>query len=208
MPISPHPDRAGTVPRTQLAVVCPEPSGPLRHSESAPLPGLSRRPITALACGGSASTQYRYVVRSVYQELHDPPEAHASIMHPPVAAPNRSRGKRRSRRRSRRDRPRFQPSSGGKTGTDSEVSNACISLVTARSRCQARHGLGRRRVPVLLAVTRHGLLPAAGTSPSAVPRQNLSGLNTFRVGVTRYLCTSPAFVPTHRRACYQSRRKA
>ena len=35
-----------------------------------------------------------------------------------------------------------------------------------------------------------------------------SGLNTFRVGITRYLCTSPAFVPTHRRACYQSRRKA
>ncbi len=35
-----------------------------------------------------------------------------------------------------------------------------------------------------------------------------SGLNTFRVGITRYLCTSPAVVPTHRRACYQSRRKA
>ncbi len=35
-----------------------------------------------------------------------------------------------------------------------------------------------------------------------------SGLNTFKVGSTRYLCTSPAFVPTHRRACYQSRRKA
>ena len=36
----------------------------------------------------------------------------------------------------------------------------------------------------------------------------LSGLNTFRVGITRYLCTSPAFVPTHRRARYRSRRKA
>jgi hypothetical protein len=35
-----------------------------------------------------------------------------------------------------------------------------------------------------------------------------SGLNTFRVGSTRYLCTSPAYRPTHRRACYQPRRKA
>ncbi len=35
-----------------------------------------------------------------------------------------------------------------------------------------------------------------------------SGLNTFRVGFTRYLCTSPAHQPKHRRACYQSRRKA
>ena len=36
----------------------------------------------------------------------------------------------------------------------------------------------------------------------------LSGLNTFKVGSTRYLCTSPAFVPTHRLVCYQPRRKA
>jgi len=40
------------------------------------------------------------------------------------------------------------------------------------------------------------------------PTQFISGLNTFKVGSTRYLCTSPAFVPTHRRGCYQPRRKA
>jgi len=34
-----------------------------------------------------------------------------------------------------------------------------------------------------------------------------SGLNTFKVGSTRDLCTSPAFVPTHRRAGYPPRRK-
>jgi hypothetical protein len=37
---------------------------------------------------------------------------------------------------------------------------------------------------------------------------NFSGLNTLKVGSTRYLCTSPAYQPKHRRACYQSRRKA
>jgi hypothetical protein len=36
----------------------------------------------------------------------------------------------------------------------------------------------------------------------------LSGLNTFKIGFTRYLCTSPAFVPTHRLVYYQPRRKA
>jgi hypothetical protein len=35
-----------------------------------------------------------------------------------------------------------------------------------------------------------------------------SGLNTFKVGSTRYLYTSPAFAPTHRHARYRSRRKA
>lgn len=40
------------------------------------------------------------------------------------------------------------------------------------------------------------------------PTINFSGLNTFKVGSTRYLCTSPAFVPTHRCVCYQPHRKA
>jgi hypothetical protein len=35
-----------------------------------------------------------------------------------------------------------------------------------------------------------------------------SGLTTFRAGFTRYLCTSPAFVPTHRRVRCRPRRKA
>ena len=40
------------------------------------------------------------------------------------------------------------------------------------------------------------------------PTTKFSGLNTFRVGSTRYLCTSPAFAPTHRHDCYHPRRKA
>jgi hypothetical protein len=44
--------------------------------------------------------------------------------------------------------------------------------------------------------------------PVGTLRLNFSGLNTFKVGSTRYLYTSPAFVPTHRRARCRSRRKA
>jgi hypothetical protein len=35
-----------------------------------------------------------------------------------------------------------------------------------------------------------------------------SGLNTFKVGFTRYLYTSPTFVPTHQPTRYQANRKA
>jgi len=35
-----------------------------------------------------------------------------------------------------------------------------------------------------------------------------SGLNTFKVGFTRYLYTSPAFVPTHQPTRYRANRKA
>jgi hypothetical protein len=31
----------------------------------------------------------------------------------------------------------------------------------------------------------HGLLPAGGTSPSALPTRKFSGLNTFKVGITQ-----------------------
>jgi len=44
---------------------------------------------------------------------------------------------------------------------------------------------------------------AVGTHPLKFSR-----LNTFKVGSTRYLYTSPAVVPTHRHAHYRSRRKA
>lgn len=44
--------------------------------------------------------------------------------------------------------------------------------------------------------------------PVGALQPNFSGLNTFKVGSTRYLYTSPAFVPTHRRARYRARRKA
>jgi hypothetical protein len=59
-----------------------------------------------------------------------------------------------------------------------------------------------------LTMTRHVLLPAGGTNPSALSDKFFSGLYTFRGGFTRYLCTSPVFMPTHRRVSYPSRRKA
>jgi len=43
-----------------------------------------------------------------------------------------------------------------------------ISLVTAYSRCQARHGLGPREVPARLALAPLGLLLAGATIPSAL----------------------------------------
>ena len=46
--------------------------------------------------------------------------------------------------------------------------DARISLVTPCSPCQARHGLGPRGVGVPLTLTRHALLPARGTNPSAL----------------------------------------
>jgi hypothetical protein len=44
--------------------------------------------------------------------------------------------------------------------------------------------------------------------PVGTPDTFFSGLNTFKGGSTRYLCTSPAFVPTHRRVRCRPRRKA
>jgi hypothetical protein len=92
------------------------------------------------------------------------------------------------------------------TGARLQRTDARISLVTTCSQCQARHGLGPRGVPMPLARARHRLLPAGGTNPSALPTNSFSGLNTFKVGSTRYLCTSPAFLPTHRRVRYRPRR--
>ena len=55
------------------------------------------------------------------------------------------------------------------TGARLQRTDAWISLVTAYSQCQARHGLGPRGVLLPLANTRHELLPAGGTNPSALP---------------------------------------
>jgi hypothetical protein len=40
------------------------------------------------------------------------------------------------------------------------------------------------------------------------PTIKFSGLNTFKVGFTRYPYTSPAFVPTHLHARYRAHSKA
>lgn len=45
-------------------------------------------------------------------------------------------------------------------------------------------------------------------NPVGTLRLNISGLYTFRVGFTRYLCTSPAFLPTHQPAHYWTCSKA
>jgi len=60
-------------------------------------------------------------------------------------------------------------------GARLQRTDARISLVTTRSRCQARHGLGPRGVPTPLARTQRGLLPAGGTSPSALSNAKLFG---------------------------------
>ena len=60
-------------------------------------------------------------------------------------------------------------------GARLQRTDARISLVTACSRCQARHGLGPRGVSVPLARARHGLLPTGGTKPSALTNQNFRG---------------------------------
>jgi len=71
---------------------------------------------------------------------------------------------------------------------------------STRPRTPGSTGTARHRAAPVVAYRR---VKAVGTHQS-----KLSGLNTFRVGFTRYLCTSPAFVPTHRLVCYQKRRKA
>ena len=69
----------------------------------------------------------------------------------------------------------------------------------------------RPRTPGSIRATRQSatrIVACRRNQPIGTPDHYFSGLNTFKVGSTRYPCTSPAFVPTHRRACYQSRRKA
>jgi len=82
-----------------------------------------------------------------------------------------------------------------------------ISLVTAYSQCQARHGLGPRGVPAPLAIAQR-LVAYRRDKTVGTHEPKLSGLNTFRVGITRDLCTSPAYQPQHRRVRYRLRRKA
>jgi hypothetical protein len=59
--------------------------------------------------------------------------------------------------------------------------------------------------------TRHStgrMVASRRANPVGTLQPNRTGLNTFKVGSTRDLCTSPAVEPTRRRACYQPRRKA
>jgi len=76
-----------------------------------------------------------------------------------------------------RPRPRFLHLFAG---AHLQRTDARISLVTACSRCQARHGLGPRGAPVPLARARHGLLPAGGTNPSALPTNSFRGSTPSR----------------------------
>jgi hypothetical protein len=72
-------------------------------------------------------------------------------------------------------------------------------------------GSTRPRTPGSTRAARHHatrIVACRRDKPVGTPDENFSGLNTFKVGSTRYLCTSPAFVPTHRLVCYQPRRKA
>jgi len=65
-------------------------------------------------------------------------------------------------------------------GARLQRTDARISLVTAYSQCQARHGLGPRGVPAPLAIAQRRLLPAGGTNPSALSNQNFRGSTPSR----------------------------
>ena len=66
------------------------------------------------------------------------------------------------------------------TGARLQRTDAWISLVTAYSQCQARHGLGPRGVPAPLAIAQRQLLPTGGTKPSALTNQNFRGSTPSR----------------------------
>jgi hypothetical protein len=74
-------------------------------------------------------------------------------------------------------RPRFLHSFAGARLRRTDTR---ISLVTACSQCQARHGLGPRGVPVSLAGARHELLPTGGSKPSALTNRNFRGSTPSR----------------------------
>ena len=94
-----------------------------------------------------------------------------------------------------RPRPRFLHLFAG---AHLQRTGARISLVTACSQCQARHGLGPRGAPVPLARARHGLLPTGGSKPSALTNQNFRGSTpsrsappvTFAARLTQGACLS------------------
>jgi len=66
------------------------------------------------------------------------------------------------------------------TGARLQRTDAWISLVTAYSQCQARHGLGPRGVPAPLAIAQRRLLPTGGTKPSALTHQIFRGSTPSR----------------------------
>jgi hypothetical protein len=78
-------------------------------------------------------------------------------------------------------------------------------------RILALSGSTRPRTPGSTRATRRRaarVVACRRDKPVGTLRLNFSGLYTFKVGITRYPCTSPAFVPTHLPACYQARSKA
>lgn len=76
------------------------------------------------------------------------------------------------------------------------------------SQCQVSHALGLRGVPASHVIARHGLFPARRSNPSAITHAKFWGFNTFKLGSTHYLGTSPALMPTHRYTFYQTHRTA
>ena len=111
-------------------------------------------------------------------------------------------------------------------GSDFRVSPPASSLFTLVRRCPPpadRHAdLLGYRVFVMSGSTRPGTPGSTRTTCLGAIRivacqrvktvgtlpLKFSGLNTFKVGSTRYLCTSPAFVPTHQPTRYRVCRKA
>jgi hypothetical protein len=78
----------------------------------------------------------------------------------------------------------------------------CLFSLSGSVRPSIPGGRGR------LALAPVTLLPAGVLKPSALSNAVIAGLNTFTVGVIRYHCSSPAFVPTHQVHCCQRTCKA
>jgi len=93
-------------------------------------------------------------------------------------------------------------------GAHLRQTDARISLVSPCSQCQARHGLGPRGVSAPLAIAQHRLLPAGGPNPSALSNQNFRGSTPSRAAPPATFAPRLLIWPTHRLACYQTRRKA
>ncbi len=91
---------------------------------------------------------------------------------------------------------------------------SCVTPPLARpdpASCDSPTGSTRPRTPRITGAALHRVAPVVADRRNktvGTHQPKLSGLNTVKVGFTRYLCTSPAFVATHRLVCYQPRRKA
>jgi hypothetical protein len=83
-----------------------------------------------------------------------------------------------------------------------------ISLVTALSRCEARHGLRLRGVAAHSPWCRQRCCLLAHLNHRPLPTSVFSELYAFKVSITCYPCTSPPLLTTHQSVRYRSNCKS